>query len=143
MNGHESIPWCIKRFETKTQKVLNNNTFVNGKEKNWLKPGSFDLPLSFHSIPIRVKLFYWLILYCYYIKVKKNSKIFEFSCKISIMVSFTYSIIKKKSMCVFPCRATFPMKLIYAIAFESTSNACFLQKSIAIISYYFLKTIIL
>ena len=51
----------------------------------------------------------------------------------SKLVSFASSILKNIVVFAFPSQARFPVKLIYWTAFGSTSSACCLLKSIAII----------
>ena len=55
-----------------------------------------------------------------------------FPCEKFKMVSFTSSIMK--NIVAFPSRSRFAVKLICCIVFGSTSSACCLLKSIAILS---------
>ena len=62
------------------------------------------------------------------------------TCEKSKMVSFTFSIVKNIILSFLPLR--FPVKLIYCIAFGSTSSACCLLKSTVIIFQCFFEIIV-
>ena len=74
------------------------------------------------------KVLYWVILYLYYIYAKQDYNTFTVVWEKSKIVSFASSITKGINLLSLP--PTFPVKLIYCVAFGSALSAYCSLKSI-------------
>ena len=129
--GFRNIKTCILVDNTSLIIGITNHNHLISFKRTWVLffiPGSQLLRCKLGNFTF--KELYWVILYLYNMKAKYICDTLTDLCEKSRMVSFTSPIMKN----IVPpsIRSRYLVKLICCIAFESTSSACYLLKSITI-----------